>query len=324
MPRRKGSSSILLKVLGLFLILAVFLILLLPRNTPPNVEKFSQPPTGFSSTGQMMALDSLSGSVTNRYAIFDNDMKKGQALLQDQFNLLLAKRCYQFHVRDDELSAAYKELEKKSIPVLRQEFTYQLGENAQKNRSNTETAVFDILEKFKTKLGGKPIKGPIFAIVSQVPYYRNDAGGVLPVQFYAEEYHLKPYNVFKDKTKGYVTTKVVVLFPAYEANSGSLRERILPEAIRSSEERRMEFLQALIIDILKDKEVIRRYCFLECADNPSLLCGCYSEPNQSSCLAPKRDANTEEERSKPTESHYVVMYSVNKKNAQVAARGLIA
>ncbi len=325
MPKSGGKSDLgmmTLKVVGVVLTLALFLILLLPRAQP--MEQFSQPPTGFSSTGQLKALDSVRTGTSARYAMFDEDMKQGDPLLSDQFNLLLAKRCYQFHVKEDELAESFKALKQKSIPVEEGEFRFELNAKAKNNLMNTESYVLDILEKFKAKIGGKPVKGPVFAIVSQVPYYKNDSGGVLPVQFSAHEYHLKPYNVFKSKDGGYVKIKVAVLFPAYEANSGSIRHRLLPEAIRSSAEKKTEYLQSLIIDILKEKEVIRKYCFLECADNPSLLCGCHTSPNESSCLAPKRDATTDAEKSKPVESHYVVMYQVNKKNAQIALRGLLA
>lgn len=306
---------LILKLIFVFILLAILLILLIPKSR----EHFSLN-TGISSISMLKGV--MGDSPITNMNQFDDELVRNQSILSDQHSMLIAKRCYQFRAEtNDESSEPLLRLMDANIPVDTMTFTYNTGDAEPPTMSDK---VLKLLGQMKQKLGGVAIAGPVFVLVGQTPYYRNEQCGMMPVQFYASDYLLKPTNVVTeqsgkcaDREKPYMKVYLLAIYPAYLADT--LQRRIIPQIYENSADRTTEYLEKLVMHILRPYESVKQYCFMECAADNALACGCVSSPNnpESMCLAPRRNANTAEEQQTPIKNHFLMMYTVNVRNSDI-------
>jgi hypothetical protein len=314
MPRTRCAWPV--QIIMVFLLLVIVFIMLFPKSK----ETF-QLNTGVSSIGMLRAKVDDNTDFLSKMRAFDSDMVANQSILSDQYNLLLAKRCYQFDVSKTELEGRMNQLKAAKIPVRSTEFIYY-----PKRTSNPTIAseTVKLLTMIKKQIGGMPMQGPVFVMVSQAPYFRNDKCGMMPVQFYADDYSMKPLNKSVedfDKCKGeeepHIKIKLWAIFPAYHETSMALR--IIPQHAAGSDNNTAKYLEKLVMDVMNQFETVKKYCFMECADDAGMVCGCYTSETgpKSLCMAPSNRPTTDAEKNTAVKSHFVMMYTVNTKNQTV-------
>lgn len=322
---KPASCSWIVKSVVIFLLIVILLILLLPRSHESLKETFtSGPSTGVSSLTKFKSYQDSNDTIAVKMNAFDKDLKDSRTF-SDQHALLQTKRCYQFELKEDTLTKSLMSLQKAKV-VIR-------GQSIEGKSATVENTVLQILKKFKKEIGGRFIKGPVFVILSQEPFYRDEKCGLMPIQYYLSDYLFKPINIFvEDKkhcTQQYGEPQVVIhvacILPAYEDNRSSVKRRIIPNVHNKTLEQKNDYLEKIIINRMKNAEVIKDYCFMECLDEPDISCGCYTSDKKihSACIAPKVKPKNDADKMKVTKSHFMMLYSVNKNNRSIIENSLM-
>ncbi len=150
------------------------------------------------------------------------------------------------------------------------------------------------------------IKGQIYVLLSQAPYYRDADNIPISLQYTATQYGYMPTNVMKDDInviKPDIKLHGYMIFTAYDKNG---------TFIVSSEER-----EKMVRNIKKNCRQKQDLCFMRCPQSLNMPCGCASQdvddvkniPYLSTCLDSGRPT-------KMSEGHpytYAILYRVNPK-----------
>lgn len=165
---------------------------------------------------------------------------------------------------------------------------------------------------------GHRVKGPVYALIVQAPFYRDlrtgvtdimgEDGQIIHVQpFSLAEFNWLPAVVLRDKSAPYqpmenadgIAVSVYIMYPLYEPSR--LPKNVAPE-------QREQFVNSCLNHWLQHS-VTKAACKIKCPNHDGYICGCLNTdtPYKSFCLGP----------SKPTDKKdkafvtYGVLYRVN-------------
>lgn len=178
------------------------------------------------------------------------------------------------------------------------------------NFNDVNMKVLGLIEDFYSRTNRMPIKGQVYAVISQAPFYRDDANNFLAVQYNADNYLNKPTNVMKSNhTTGYpmIQFNGYLIFTAYT-------DKLVP--IRDVATRKK-----VVINIKKVFRQKENLCFITCPQHDNLPCGCGTQdkPYLSNCL----ESGNPSKMSSGQKYTYAVLYRVNPRFADMFARDVL-
>lgn len=287
------NSEFIIIFILLLLILVLFYLI---YNKKRFYENFSDTPS------------SLSLYKANNSSTFDKKMKDYMNTLSDINDLLLVYGC------GINVGTAPYGLDKYINSAIKNSKIYRtpLMSVSSNDFKEVNSKIHHTILEFHD-MTGAPIKGQIYVVISQAPFYRNDNNELVSIQYNAGEYLNNPTNLMTYKTSisnPIIQYHICLLFTAYNEN----REYIEDQTIR----------RKVVENIKKKFRYKESSCFLSCPNNKNLPCGCASQNKQdtnydSICLETRNDANM----SAGEKYTYAVLYKVNSKFADFTGREII-
>lgn len=247
--RIKKISTAFVHGLWVLLLVALAVFLLMPRREPFQEAADASKPQNISSR-----------DLYRNRRDYEKAMDEINLARTDLKDIFIAHSCFQLPVKDamDTLNGL----------LAKQPFLY-------KTWTMSMTSLQDLTSRFQSEVttlfernGRKPLAGPLYAIIMQAPYYYDDDGTLLSIQFNAGSYALKPYNIMrKNLETPPLFAFAALLAPAYNSNDTMLKGPLTTEEAVQ----RMKFL-----DPYRSKEL---QCFMECPNTKDTFptyCGCLS------------------------------------------------
>jgi len=186
--------------------------------------------------------------------------------------------------------------------------------------------VYAALENIRVTNGAHhKLEGPVYAMVFQAPYYRDERTGIpgnhneIAVQpFNVMEYNYSSSVVLKNMVEGSsihsmdapapgLFYMVYLLCPMYDPSN---RYRIMSKEARAQSVR--DCLKPFLQNTTSEK-----LCRMKCAKNDMLRCGCLNrkKPYAATCLGP----NAKDDRQKVGLTTYSVMYRLNEREPRLSS-----
>jgi len=329
-------------LVGLLVIFAAS-YMLAPRSVRESfaIGSFAQG-TGVSSTSLFVKSSSLSTYRANFAKL--NDVR------DDANDVLVADNCYQLPA--DGIALLDTALTKSGTLFTNLQFLTFSGDEI---KSKIIQSILDM----QARLPHQRIDFPVRVLLTQAPFYRDDAGREMSIQYTIRDYLSKPFNVMRDDQKNAkemppIFVTALVVFTGY---TNALTPRLggpinietlnltkpqtlqqLADAARTASVAgasgvRLSAAQAPASDLVLGRLQSRdKLCFLSCqkatASYP-MFCGCATgiKPYASTCLGPTGSAAVNAD--KVAKSVFFFGYTVNQKeqsflkNATFAGRRLV-
>jgi hypothetical protein len=295
----------LVKPLILVLLVVISAFLLVPKHR----INWAAGAEGFASAN--MTLPRGTGTSTTAIfhsaadqAAFDKEIYAARDVIDDRDDVLHARDCYQFPADGtNRLSAGLRR-----IGVLFSEIK-TLTFSGDEIKSKIVQEVLDT----QKRLPGDIIRGPVYAFITQAPFYRDPSGREMTLQFTVNDYLLKPYNIMKATAPGempppiYVT--IYIVYTGYNA-----RRQRLPQPMNLYQLPVQSISGGYVsIQTLRSRD---KMCKMMCPQTSSeypMFCGCATgtHPYNSTCLGPTNEANKNVD--KVVKSTFIFGYLVNQK-----------
>lgn len=273
----------------------------------PNSERFDNPLTVLNATSSLDLYKQ-----TNDPASFDKAINMNYKTLSDYITgIMIYKRCY---------AMPNKKLED-LMPMLKNfpnAYSKQFGVYTN-NFKDIQQKIIDTLDTFRMNQPSQMIKGDVYVLLTQQPYYKNDDGTMISLDAITlndRGYGFTPKNInkqVKDTNPIYYT--ITLVFSAYKPDGTFVYCANLFQYIIDAWDR-----------TYYSKE---NQCFLQCIDD-SKFCGCATgtatgmqpyasggggTPYSSMCLGPQlKDDGVTPDYTKPKQlpTTYLSLYIINK------------
>jgi len=232
----------------------------------------------------------------------------------DAKNTLMYRACVS--ITDDNRTFEQKDM---ADYVAKADFYIDVKQIRTQTFENVLKSIRDTVETVR-KVNGDAhrIKGPVYALLFQAPYYRDERSGVATKEddrvIHVQPYSLQEYNwrssvILRDMVKGApltsmdapggVAISIYTLFPLYDTSQRA--KNIAPE-------QRDELINNCLNNWLQHS-VTRKACNIKCADSDGYICGCLNTdaPYKAYCMGPK----TQKDAKNKAYVTYGVLYRVN-------------
>lgn len=232
---------------------------------------------------------------------FDNQMKSLKVALNDKENLLHVYGC------GIALGKSPTALHDYVSKIAKGLYTYTLNDDAMyANNIESVTKLIEqkIDEFYQTIAQGKPIQGQIYVLLSQAPYYRDDDGNPLSLQYTASQYGFQSTNVFRENTSSIhpnIKFHGYMIFTAYNSKGNLIQNK--------------QIRKEKVMNIKRNCRQKQTLCFMKCPQSLNMPCGCASQdiddvnniPYLSTCL----DSGKPTPMSEGYPYTYAILYRVN-------------
>lgn len=235
---------------------------------------------------------------------YDKSYKDMFNTLNDRDDLLHVHRCYQ--LPPHAAGSLVREM------VMRNKIATQHFKIMTSSFAHIRERIVASILQFKERMGSNgaagPLKGPVYAFISQAPYYVDDKGRPMTIQYHINEYIFKPHNILNSNASQAVMVHVTLIFPGYTMTMN-------PNPMERRTPRITARAQALPIGnanvygrALKTFESRNNKCFIECIQESITYCGCATgkTPYQSTCLGPSAKKKYQEEP-----ATFAMLYKIN-------------
>lgn len=271
--------------LKLFLVLAAILLL-----TPQvyQIERFAAAPTAMPSVAEKIVPTSIDlFKITKSYAEFDRQMKERRNTIGDRDELMTFSRCYQMPMGTN----IARNLENMNYATV--SFKLHTASFAE-----VQTRIIQEVLKFKDRLATQKIEGDVMVYISQVPYFIDDQGRTMTVQYHINQYVFKPYNITNPESMDEpLDISVVLAFTKYDKRGGLVKNA-----------------RKDLVTLMRPLESRDQKCKIECTHENNVFCGCANKgrrggapKNTAICLGPDSKKPQQEIR-----ADFVIGYKINK------------
>ncbi len=315
-PKEKSCGSFLLTGFTILLLLVLVFVLLVPRKQNE----------GFQVEGAMGGTGITSRNMYRfgEPSTFYQTLKDNSFILDDQADTFIMMGCYQF-------------------PPFRRYMLGRLGcprevvhVNTRRDIRNRDPALptpqFESLrEAIVQRLtdvridvnkgnldGSEQLKGPIYVVLEQAPFYRDCRNGRcrnITVQYHISDYRFSPLNIMQDDASQddiYNTPiymRATLIFANYRLdNQGKWVLRSTPVNVRSE---------------LEPYRTKKNLCYIHCPMEEGTFCGCSNArkvrgyPYRSTCTTIKLNPRTEADRQRARNFDLVNLYLLNPDNSAI-------
>lgn len=210
---------------------------------------------------------------------YQNEFITMQQVRSDRNDIFLTHSC--IHIpREDAIQTLNTTLN--AQPFLTRKFQI-----VTQSFQDVEARIVQEVEAVFQQNSRKPLQGPVYAILMQAPYYFDESGQLISIQFNADSgYNLQPYNTMTpEKTYPNIFLHVWLCFAAHD-KANPLRTVSLPDAVA-----RMQWMAPYRSHHSK--------CFMSCIGSNNAYptyCGCVTvkqgangSPYDAKCLGPTTD-----------------------------------
>jgi len=173
-----------------------------------------------------------------------------------------------------------------------------------KETMNLDSLRIDIERKLFDFKKGQKVQGPVYAMISQAPYYTDKQGDVIFHQpFNKNEYLQAPNYEFQSPPKNGLYVIVYLLYPMYD----KAKQRI---TITNFKDHLLEQMKPY-----HDQKTHGDMCKIHCIGDTGLFCGCLNtnSPYSSRCLGPVDETDTQN----TAYTTYTMMYRVNESSKKM-------
>lgn len=266
----------------LFIVLAALLLLV------PQVYKIERFATAVPTPTQIVPTSVDLFKLTNTYAEFDRQMKERRNTLGDRDELMSFNRCYRFP--KGSMNDLARNLESRNYAIVRASLhTASFPE--------VQTRIIQEVIKFKDRLPAQKIEGDVLVFISQSPYFVDNQGRTMTVQYHINQYVFKPYNITAQASIDEpLDINILIVFTKYD------------------KQRRVVAARPEINTLLASYESRDQKCKIECTHENNLFCGCANKgsvggdpKNTAVCLGVDPERPQQEVR-----TDFVISYKINK------------
>jgi len=332
----KRRDDIWLTVISILFLVIIAVLLIIPKKYFAEQFDLQKSFDIYNQTSEMSVYDSKVDS------LFASPSTLGTGFA-DANNFLITKRCYQFaNTNIDSTIALFDTISrgpyffdagsvgiKETIDVYCK--TYKLYVNSYDTIQHT---VINDMQKLQTSTG-QPVKGGVYVIITQIPYWRNYYNEYAPVTVknntwnlssqspYFDTKNVNPNNSMSSQYKNVVSTGnlfiyITIMYSSY-SSSGQY----------TNNDSRLNSLINILDRLSLSKNAM---CQMKCLGNSDLHCGCASTPingqsitangtmysysNQAACKGPVYSDGIQKyfripDSSQDIDSTFLMMYRVN-------------
>ena len=301
--------------------------MLAPRSVRESFALAGPKGTGVSSTALFVKSSDL--------GTYRANLKKLNDVRDDSADVLLANTCYQLPA--DGIALLDNAFTQSGTLYTKLQFVTFSGDEI---KSKIVQNVLDM----QARLPSQRVDGPVHVLLTQAPFYRDDAGREMSIQYTIRDYLSKPYNIMRPDAQrstadippifvtafivfaGYTSAREPRFGGPFDINTLNLTSpqsaQQIADAARAVEVARSAGVTlppqptAANARLLSSTQSRDKLCFLSCqqtsADYP-MFCGCATgtHPYASTCLGPTGSAAVNAD--KVTKSVFLFGYTVNPK-----------
>jgi len=340
MPSSFASLPMLTRIVVGLLVLVAASYMLAPRSVREAFIASDPEGTGVSSTAIFVKSSNL--------GTYRKNLSKLNDVRDDANDVLVADTCYQLPANG--IALLENALRRSGTLYAKIQTLTFSGDEI---KSKIVQSVLDTQQR----LPNQRIDGPVSVLITQAPFYRDDAGREMSIQYTIRDYLSKPYNVMRNggqQSRGEVPPIFVTAFVVFSGYTSTNEARLggpvdinrfnlrapptaqqLADAARAASVARSAGIappaqpvaaNALLLGRMQSRD---KLCYLSCpetsADYP-MFCGCATgtRPYASTCLGPTGSAIVNAD--KVAKATFLFGYKINKnepsflKNATFSGR----
>jgi hypothetical protein len=293
----------LIKPLVFILLIFALAFMLIPRQLICAETFATKDPKIMVPRGTERSTTAIFRSTKNNKE-FQREIKASRDVIDDRDDVLHAQSCYQLPADG---------INRFSIALTKSGVLFSEIKTLTFSGDEIKSKIVQNVLDTQKRIPGVIIRGPVYAFISQAPFYRDVTGREMSMQFTVNDYLLKPYNIMKATTPGeapppiYVT--VYIVYAGY-----SINRRPTPKPLNID---KLSFQgvngRSVSIENLASRD---RMCRVECPKTSTtypMFCGCATgaHPYSSTCLGPSNQVNKNAD--KVVKSTFMFRYLVNPK-----------